>query len=213
MTVTRNYVTRTADSRAVTFPEYARLVWGAMGSWAYETWFRLNDECFDGELELAPIQFGIIAHGHALGLTSRENNMITLHKSLLTPSVSRDPDKTNDPWALAHSYGCEGARNRFDRERFTADVILHEMVHQAVFASGAEYDPHESHINPEWVAVVARISPLIGLSVRAEVPKRKRVDGKPQWAVPDGCLERLKLATWPHTSRPAGFYYTGGSRP
>jgi hypothetical protein len=49
----------------ITKPDRAALenLWGAAGAWAADTWTRLNDEHFDGQLQYHGIVFGLTPHG------------------------------------------------------------------------------------------------------------------------------------------------------
>lgn len=120
-------------------------LWGEAGAWAADTWTRLNAEHFDGRLRYHGIVWGLTPHGDRLGHTS-QTGRITLHPALLNP---RDT-----AWGIRDMMGA----------RFAADVLLHEMVHVAVFTTGIENtakDPH--HNTTEWCAEIVRIAPGLGL--------------------------------------------------
>ncbi len=120
---------------------------------------------------------------------------ITLHKSLIRPKERA--------WNLHPLFG----------EHFVSDVLLHEMIHQAqrAFYSPDEYigpnkSSESSHNNPSWVAEVNRIAPMLGLPANAAVVKQRRIDGKPKWMPPPGCMSQRQLASWPHSAKPRDYY-------
>jgi len=179
------------------YKEASTLFFGELGSWVYDTWDSHNEKYFNSELLPGVIVFGLTPHGHALGRYHGSMNMITLHKSLVEP-------KSDAPWLIANL-----------SKIYASDVLLHEMIHQAIYHKHG-HDGHgiSSHNNIYWVSEILRISQLLGLSgVKVEVVKQKRVkeagatgEGKVTWFVPDGHLTRKQMSTWPHTIRPDGFY-------
>jgi len=170
----------------------ARILWPRLGPWAYETWERLNSIFFGGELEPCGILWGLTPHGHSLGHFDPRSRIITLHPSNVEP-------KGASPWGMGDVLGT----------RHTADVLLHEMLHQ-VLTQRHGYRFREagtsSHNNPHWVAEVKRISLLLGYNVKAEVVRQRRVRGQVRWAALPGHLSLVDLATWPHSIRPPAFY-------
>lgn len=179
------------------------------GAWLFDTWHAHNLAYFDGVLEVIPIIWGLLPHGHALGYFDPNFIRIILHPSLINP-------KGANPWQLGAQLG----------ESFASDVLLHEMIHQAIFQengeSGAE-DGTSSHNNPLWVDEVNRIAPLLGLPANAAVVKQKRVQvdtridkkgavkpvTKPRWIPEDGMMTLAELGSWPHTAR-GEHHYTNG---
>jgi hypothetical protein len=89
-------VTRYRDiyTVAITKADCAALenLWGDAGTWAADTWTRLNATHFDGQLRYHGIVWGLTPHGGRLGHTSRTDR-ITLHPALLDP-------QGEDPWLL-----------------------------------------------------------------------------------------------------------------
>lgn len=178
----------------------AGLLWGDSGRWLYDTWAAHNIRCFGGRLAPVAIDYGLTSHGRALGIfhhTDAPGRLprITMHRSLLEPK--------GNAWHMCLLLG----------ERLAADVLLHEMIHQAIQQelghNGATKSSWTSHMNPAWVDEVNRLSPLLGLPALAAMPRRMRIPGQPTvWAVEPGQLTRRELSTWPHSITAPG-YYTG----
>lgn len=118
------------------------------GRWAYETWERLSILYFESTLEPGPISWNLTPHGRSLGYYEFWRNAITLHTSLLAP-------RSMDPWGIGKLLG----------ERFTTDVLLHEMMHQAIFQVGnyPEKDSKkiDSHNCDPWCDHINRLIPLL----------------------------------------------------
>jgi hypothetical protein len=164
-------------------------LWGDAGTWAADTWTALNTEHFDGRVRYHGIVWGLTPHGRNLGYTSNPRR-ITLHPALLDPR--------GDAWAISSQLGT----------RHAADVLLHEMVHVALFAPGVDNpDSTPYHNTAEWCAEIVRITPQLGLPpIKAAPVKPRRVDGKVVRQPLDGYLSRSDIAHWPHSLRPAGYY-------
>lgn len=176
-------------------------LWRHAGTWAADTWTRLNTDHFDGQLRYHGIVWGLTPHGGRFGHTSNTGR-ITLHPALLSP-------KSADPWDLKELTGgieVLGAAH-------AADVLLHEMVHVALFAAGVEqHGEGQSHHNTtQWCEAIMRITPQLGLPLILAAPvKPRRVNGKVVREPLDGHLPRAVIARWPHTVRPAGYYTHAG---
>ena len=173
----------------------AEIIHPRVGRWTYETWAELNENLWDGELPICGIQWGLTPHGSAHGLWSGSQNTITLHKSLIEPK--------GNAWGIAHKMG----------ERYAADVLLHEMMHQyidvvlGVRDGGESESPSKSsHNNPYWVAEVNRIAQLLGLDCKAQVVKQRRVNGRVKWAPRDGAMTMSELGSFPHCVRSGSYY-------
>jgi hypothetical protein len=178
----------TASDKLRMFRDAADVFWPRYGAWAYDTWARLNAECFGGRLAPIPILWGLTPHGGTLGYCSV--HAITLHPSLVNP-------RTANPWYCGSKLG----------ERYAADVLLHEMVHQANHQDGGgRGDGSSSHNCEAWVREVNRISPLIGVDARAQVLRQRRVDGRVVRSPEPGYLTQRQLGSWPHCVRPSGYY-------
>ena len=76
--------------------------------------------------------------------------------------------------------------------RFAEDVLLHEMLHVALFAMGVDNDKEHPHHNTEqWCAEIMRITPALGLPpVKAAREKTRRIDGKVARRALDGHVPR-----------------------
>jgi hypothetical protein len=182
-------------------------LWGDAGTWAADTWTRLNTTHFDGKLRYHGVVFGLTPHGHALAYTWSGSRRITLHPSLLEPHGE-------DPWSITEQSMIRAQVNDLtvppDRlgAAYAADVLLHEMVHVALFEADVEA-PH--HNTVEWCAEIMRITPQLGLPpIKAAPVKPRRVNGKVMRLPLDGHLPRIALAGWPHSLRPVGYYTREG---
>jgi hypothetical protein len=164
---------------------------GELGAWAYDEWARLNELYFEGRNEAGPIIWGLTPHGKRLGHYQPERNEIVLHTSLVTPS-----DGT--AWGIRHL-----------GKKYASDVLLHEMMHQRIHQLSLPvrgYSNDSPHNNQHWVDEVNRIAPLLGLDVKAQLVKQRRIAGKVQWAAEEGYLSRDELARFPHSVRGEEFY-------
>ena len=183
------------DTDFETLATAAEIIHPRVGRWAYDTWHAHNQRFWDGELPLCGIQWGLTPHGRSLGYWAGHQNTITLHQSLIEPQ--------GDAWGIAHQLG----------ERYAADVLFHEMMHQyidrvlGVTDGGRGASPNASpHNNRHWVAEVNRLSERLGFDCRAQVIKQRRVDGKVKWAPPPGFMSMDELSRFPHPHRPAEYY-------
>jgi len=189
------------DEQIHALRDAAEIIHPGIGRKLYTWWDRFNREHFGRQMEPPGIQFGLTPHGSKLGLWRGRENVIVLHRSLVKPS--------GNAWGFASKLNRRGGGKAYCR-----DVLLHEMVHQYIRTiRGVSYDEEKdkgtsSHNNPWWVAEITRISPQIGLDVKASVIRQKRVEGSVTWYVPDGHLSMEELSTWPHgITQPA--WYTG----
>jgi hypothetical protein len=175
----------------IDFRAAQQTLWGDAGVWAYDHWHDLNDEFFNSELNYVGIVWGLTPHGGNLG-HCYDDGRITLHSSLLDP-------RSTSPW------GKEAATWT---DLYARDVLLHEMIHQLLYARGVD----SKHNGLPWCAEIKRLSPLLlGIEIVCEPVKPRRVEGKVKRLARDGCLSRDAIARWPHTIRPnAGTYYRGG---
>ena len=159
---------------------------GGYGVWAYDTWAEHNAAFFNGELRPGGIAWGLTPHGYALGFYEPWRNHITLHSSIVAPK--------GDAWG----------RGRLLGPLFASDVLLHEMVHQAIAKRGGKVE--ESHNSEAWASEIMRISVLLGLECQAKPVKPRRIGGQVKRAAEDGYISRAAMAAWPHSLRPAGYY-------
>jgi hypothetical protein len=96
--------------------------------------------------------------------------------------------------------------------RLASDVLLHEMIHQAVHQGGG-WRGESSHNNEQFVNEVNRIAKLLDLNVTAKVIQTKMVDGKPTRIVESGSLTLKELLHFPYATRPREYYYYRHSNP
>jgi hypothetical protein len=136
---------------------------GERGEFAYRAFDWINGELFAGELPTPLIVWTITAHGRCLGLTrsSKRPPKIILH-----PSTLGGTEKP-DPWGL---------RPDLLGWAYAFDVLVHECIHVSVaYRLGGAKGP-TSHNNPQWLAEVERLAPLLGLEgLRVARSKTKRV--------------------------------------
>jgi hypothetical protein len=181
----------------ITRPDRAALenLWRDAGTWAADTWTRLNAAHFGGRLRYHGIVWGLTPHGHALAHTY-SSGRITLHPALLNP-------QSDDPWLLEETSGAQLGT------RFAADTLLHEMVHVCLFDRDIT-GPH--HNSTEWCDEIVRITPQLGLpEIKAAPVKPRRVNRKVMRKPLDGHLPRDDISRWPHPLR-TGDYYTRDGR-
>jgi hypothetical protein len=179
-----------------------RHFFGAKGVFARQAFDYINATFFDGRLPWTLILWAITPHGGCLGSTrSREHSneppIVTLHPSLLGGSESANPwGVSSDLLGVCYAF----------------DVLLHECIHVSVhYLLGGAQGP-TSHNNPQWIAEVNRIAPLLGLKVQAERSKVKRipVEGEPTKhgkqpttvkRVSEGNIPFKAVSTFPHGVR------------
>lgn len=184
----------------------SEITFGQYGIWLFDTWQSHNERYFDNQLDVIPLTFGLLPHGAKLGVYHNRADdgydLITLHHSLLNP--------TGNAWQILPLLG----------KRFASDVLLHEMMHQAIYQQyGHNGEPlntsfgSSSHNNPAWCDEINRLSPMLGLSCKAQIIKRQRVvnpdTGKKttlEWVVQDGHLDRTQLGSFPHCVTPEAYY-------
>jgi hypothetical protein len=149
------------------FSDAARAVgaacYGRRGLFAYQAFDWVNATLFAGRLPTPLILWELTAHGGCLGLTHASTAappIIRLHPSMLGGTEKDNPWKVPPAW-LGPAYAL--------------DVLIHECIHVSVaYLLGGATGP-TSHNNPQWVAEVNRIGPLLGLAVRAGRSVTKRV--------------------------------------
>lgn len=159
--------------------------------WAYRKWEELNNEFFDGFLRPGPIEWGVPPAGHRLGFFDSTRNAIILSDKL----VKEGPDG----WQDGTLYG----------ERLTADVILHEMLHQAIYQLDFTEYIEVDHNTQIWCDYVSRISNhKLKISLKAKpLPVTYKEDGEAVYGAPaDGYASFSVIARWPYSIRPSGYY-------
>lgn len=159
------------------------------GRWAYEQWEQHNIRYFDNQLIPGGIFWGLTPHGFSLGYYERWRNAITLHSSLVQPA-------SNNPWSLGSFLG----------EKLAKDVLLHEMIHQAINQID-NYDGKQSHNCQPWCDRLNQIIPLLDIEIdliakpikqkRIKQPGQTKGNGKVTWVVEPGCMTRKQLAGFP----------------
>jgi len=162
----------------------AATFFGDLGPWAYDTWASHNAAFFGNRLTPGPILWGLTPHGHLLGSYAHGRNAITLHTALINPR--------SDAWCILDLLG----------ERYAADVLLHEMIHQDLYQAGE----NTKHNEEPWCNSILRITLLLGLPpIKAKPIRQKRVGGKVTWFTEPGHLTRREIASWPQKRRPNFF--------
>jgi hypothetical protein len=176
--------------------DFATVCWGDHGGWLVDEWARLNEEYYGGQLEQPALVWGMTPHGHALGLYSHaggslHSSRITLHESLLLP-------KSASPWGISWK-----ELNR----KFASDVLLHEMLHQQIDeVQGVQRKGPSSHATTEWCEGIVRLGDMLGMSIKAEPVKPRRINGKVTRKARRGYLTQGQIASFPHSVRPPKFY-------
>jgi hypothetical protein len=163
---------------------------GQRGRWTYKAFDWINSTLFAGELPCPLLVLGLTAHGRCLGWT---RSPITRPPTImLHPSIWGGSEK-EDPWKIPPDI--LGAR-------YALDVLIHECMHVSVnYRLGGPSDGDSSHNNPEWIAEVNRIAPLIELpGVQAARSTVKR-DGNKTHRVCDGNIPFVAAATFPYAVR------------
>lgn len=179
---------------------FGAFCWGKWGAWVYDEWREHNGRYFADKLKVGGIVWGLTPHGRSLGYYQPGFNVITLHLSLVEP-------KSESPWNLHRNL--LGAR-------YASDVLLHEMVHQhieqAEIKAAVVGKISPDHNNSAWIGEIIRVASLLGLEIKAEVVKQRRIrkaDSKksyPSWAPRDGYLSITELSSFPHSVRPIDYY-------
>jgi hypothetical protein len=82
------------------------------------------------------------------------------------------------------------------------DTLLHGMIHVLLIQRGE--DP--SHNGKPWCDEIMRLSPaILGHPIQAAPTKSVRINGTVRKQVPDECIPRAALASWPQSLRPVGY--------
>jgi hypothetical protein len=130
-------------------------------------------------IRLAPVA----PYGHCMALTMQ--------------SKAGLDDHDHGIWLFLHPafFGMGEARlRRID------ETVLHETLHEELH----QFGQHAKHDGEPWAQRCQEISRRLGLTVRIERPRSRRIkgdDGKSRitTATPDGCLPYDELARWPHS--------------
>ena len=113
--------------------------------------------------------------------------------------------------------------------RLVFDALLHETMHASVHYRLGGWEGESSHNNPQWIAEVNRIAPLLGFKdafagmqkpKRVPIPGEKTKTGKPKTKVKkvtDGNIPFNTVASFPLGLRrhfkKANQFYTRGRLP
>lgn len=146
--------------------------WGDQGLWAADLWMAFNESCWGGRLDPCPIWFPTASpYGHWIGLCTGNQAGQVQHIQVL----------------------------RQLPEQQKANILLHEMIHQALVESGKK----TKHNVEPWCGEIMRLSREIwGVEVWASpsVPrKRDGVSVRVQKRSPTGeeSISRKAIAGWP----------------
>jgi hypothetical protein len=192
--ITRPEMLRPTARNLISIEEACHLVaehyHGKRGRWIYQAFDWINDTLFAGELPCPLLVLGLTAHGGCLGWT--QSSIAKPPTIMLHPSIWGGTEK-EDPWGIPPDI--LGAR-------YALDVLLHESMHVSVnYRLGGPSAGDSSHNNPEWIAEVNRIAPLIGLpGVQAACSAVKR-EGKKTRRVCDGNIPLRAAARFPYAVR------------
>jgi hypothetical protein len=190
-----------------TYARAAALLWGPGGEFAAAEFARINRELFAGSIPPMPIVIGMSAYGHCIGMTMPAS-------WLKSPRISLTPEIFN-----GSADRPDGSRGRIrGGQRQVADVLVHEMVHAALFLRGE----NPAHNEAPWCKLITELSPdVLGTDITARPVRPRRVPNPARETDPSapktivrrmpdaGALAQIDLARWPHSLRPAGFYDGG----
>lgn len=178
------------------------------GTWAYDTFERLNQQFFGDRLTLPVIQWGLTPWGRFYGYYMPQWQKIILHPSLMV--------KGSKAWGPLNPATREKETNKLLGVKFAEHVLLHELMHHANYLDHGVYDSDlkDSHNSQAWVDEINRIAPLLGLNIKAHVCSQRRFKktgekgpGKPRLAPPDDSyIDYEFMYTFPHKLMPPGYY-------
>jgi hypothetical protein len=147
--------------------------WGEVGTNVFRSWEGFNERFFEDKLRPAPIVLiATSPYGHWVGCT----HGISRQRRVAFVSLTAPYNEK-----LASDRG----------------VLLHEMVHAWLFQRG-ENPAHEA---APWCREITRLSALLGRpEIKAAPEKVKRVNGAVKRVAPDGSIDRMAAARWPHSA-------------
>ena len=181
----------------ITRPDRAALenLWGDAGIWVADTWTEHNRAHFSGRLRYHGVVWGLTPHG-------------------AQPWAHVQPRRAHHPAPGAtrptrRRLGIEGTPRRLGM-RYASDVLLHEMVHVALFARRCRQ--RRTAPAPQHRASGA---PRSTESHRHSVCPRSRPPGETAASRRQGASGAHSTGTcrgtpshrWPHTIRPTAYYY------
>jgi hypothetical protein len=168
---------------------FATEAWGALGTATVERWVEFNEHFFGGRLRPVPlVMTHTLPYGKRLAFCSYGD--ASTYGRTITVNVPRTPGAHGHTYALLADNG----------------VLLHEMIHQALFEAGED----AAHASEGWRREIMRLHQAItGKTIWAGRSMTKRVQG------PDGKLSKVVrinapgpngeeslgqdvIATWPH---------------
>lgn len=178
------------------------------GTWAYDTFEKLNEQFFANRLSLPVIQWGLTPWGESYGYYMPSWHKIILHPSLL--------QKGGTAWAPWNPLTRQKETNKLLGVKFAEHVLLHELMHHANYLDNGILDPQlkDSHNSQPWIDEINRIAPLLGLDIKAHVCKQRRFKepgqkgpGKVKLAPPDSSFIDYEFVySFPHKLMAAGYY-------
>lgn len=140
-----------------------------LGVWAYQAFDYINATFFDGELPTPFILWTVTEWGGCLGNTRPSAPAIVrMHPGLLGGQKLGPGERpeTKTVW---------GIPSRWLGFPLAFDTLVHECIHISVAHRLGGARGTTSHNNPQWIAEVNRIAPLLGLAITAGQSKPMRV--------------------------------------
>jgi len=176
-----------------TYRDAAIALWGEAGELAHDEYASHRDAYFGERVpEQVPIVIGITAYAHVMGLCAGR-------------------------WEYGPRITLESRRFAQGR-RWISDIVLHEMVHTALFSDGGDWE----HKSEAWYAEIRHLSPAVlgysldirrgadRKSIRAPNPAYAPGNDQPKTLVRkvrnDDAIRHGDVARWPHSFRPPGYY-------
>ena len=165
--------------------------YGDVGAYAYEIFDSHNKQFFDGSLEAPLFRFELMAYGHAVAF------FLASHTG--KPLISIASQLPNGSWLISPD---SAMKRGSARDRFIADVILHEMIHENV-ARLLNGKRESSHKGPTWIAEIQRIGDMLGFPDwevgRYKTRRRPKAKGGGTYkGTPDGCVPYEEMFRFPH---------------
>lgn len=78
-------------------------------------------------------------------------------------------------------------------------TVLHELLHNEL----RQHEESLHHRDEPWARRCQELSAVLGLGVKIERPRSRRIEGRVTTETPDGCLSYADLIRWPSTLLPA----------
>jgi hypothetical protein len=164
--------------------------YGDPATWAYRAFHFINEELFFGELPFPLIVLGLTAHGRCLGWSRSPIDKAPV--ILIHPSVWGGTER-EDPW---------GIQPDLLGDCYALEILFHECIHVSVrYRLSGPSAGDSSHNNPEWIAEVNSIAPLIELSGVDAVMSKPVREGKKIRRASRGNIPFRAAARFPHAVR------------